>query len=84
MEKKEETSIAKIIDIHLVNGRIIKNIAIESIQLLENPSKDPERKLISKVRLTLVENYMKENYESLSKNFVNIKPKSNMLYIFYN
>ena len=71
----------------MVNGLIIKNVAIEGIQLLENPSKDPDRKLMSKVRLTLVEMYMNEYYESTTKNFVSLLPTNKpypMLYIFYN
>lgn len=40
------------------------------MKLLENPAKDPERGLISKIKLTLIEMYMNEYYEGLTKNFV--------------
>lgn len=55
------------------------------MKLLEKPSQDPSKGLISRIKLSLAEMYMNEYYEPLSKNFVvmpNGRPHS-MLYMFY-
>jgi hypothetical protein len=55
----------------MVNGKVYCDIDIlDNVKLLEKPSKEPERKLISKIKLTLTELYVAEYYESLTKNFV--------------
>lgn len=59
------------IEIHMINGKVYSDLNIlDNVKLLEKPSKDPERKLISKIKLTLTEMYVAEYYESLTKNFV--------------
>jgi hypothetical protein len=59
------------IEIHMINGKVFSDLYIlDNVKLLEKPSKDPERKLISKIKLTLTEMYVAEYYESLTKNFV--------------
>ncbi len=55
----------------MVNGTIYSDIDIaDNLKLLEQPSKQPERKLISKIKLSMTEMYAAEYYESLTKNFV--------------
>ena len=55
----------------MINGKVYSDLNIlDNVKLLEKPSKDPERKLISKIKLTLTEMYVAEYYESLTKNFV--------------
>jgi len=58
------------LEIHLVNGKVVKHIPIEVLLLVDNPSKDPERGPLSKFKLTMTEMYMNEYYEGLSRNFV--------------
>lgn len=72
-------------EIHLVNGNIYSEVDIsDNVQLFEKPSKDPERKLISKIKLSLTEMYVSEYYESLTKNFVQLSKEKKMLLLFYN
>jgi hypothetical protein len=72
-------------EIHMVNGNIYSEIDIsDNVQLFEKPSKDPERKLISKIKLSLTEMYVSEYYESLTKNFVQLSKEKKMLLLFYN
>jgi len=72
-------------EIHLVNGNIYSEVDIsDNVQLFEKPSKDPERKLISKIKLSLTEMYVSEYYESLTKNFVQLSNEKKMLLLFYN
>ena len=69
----------------MVNGNIYSEIDIsDNVQLFEKPSKDPERKLISKIKLSLTEMYVSEYYESLTKNFVQLSKEKKMLLLFYN
>ncbi len=69
----------------MVNGKVYSDIDIlENVKLLEKPSKEPERKLISKIKLTMTELYVAEYYESLTKNFVQLTKEQKMLLIFYN
>jgi len=65
-----DNPIAKHLEIHMINGTILPNLPIDQLKLLENPAKDPERGLLSKIKLTLTEMYMNEYYEGLTKNFV--------------
>jgi hypothetical protein len=72
-------------EIHMVNGNIYSDVDIsDNVQLFEKPSKDPERKLISKIKLSLTEMYVSEYYESLTKNFVQLSKEKKMLLLFYN
>ena len=69
----------------MVNGNIYSEVDIsDNVQLFEKPSKDPERKLISKIKLSLTEMYVSEYYESLTKNFVQLSKEKKMLLLFYN
>ena len=69
----------------MVNGNIYSDVDIsDNVQLFEKPSKDPERKLISKIKLSLTEMYVSEYYESLTKNFVQLSKEKKMLLLFYN
>lgn len=85
---------ASTLEIRLINGKIVKNVPIEVLKLIDNPAKDPDRGLLSKIKLTLTEMYMNEYYEGLTNNFVtsvfqegehrqNLLPYP-FLFIFYN
>ena len=77
-----------------MNGKVVKNVPIEVLKLVDNPSKDPDRGILSKFKLTMTEMYMNEYYEGLTKNFVtsafqtgehrqNLLPYP-FLFLFYN
>jgi hypothetical protein len=82
---------AKELEIHLVNGKIIKEINVEQLVLKDRPARDPERGLISKIKLSLTEMYMNEYYEGITDNFVTTSPTADrkslpypFLFLFYN
>lgn len=72
----------KELDIHLVNGKVLQGVKIDTLKLLEQPSKQPDLGLIGKIKGTLKEMYMNEYYEILQGNFV-MQEKGPQLYMVY-
>ena len=82
---KQDGTVSKKLEIHLINGKIIKGVEIQdNVKLIDHPSKEPDTALIKKIKLTLTEMYMNEYYEVLSKNFVRLSKENRTYFLFYN
>jgi hypothetical protein len=82
---KQDGTVSKKLEIHLINGKIIKGVEIQdNVKLIDYPSKEPDTALIKKIKLTLTEMYMNEYYEVLSKNFVRLSKENRTYFLFYN
>ena len=82
----KQSVVASTVDLQLASGKVVLDVPIEELSLHERLSKDPASGITRKIKWTLLEMYMNEFYEALSKNVVMVsgrKPFPN-LFMFYN